>query len=141
MPNLNPDPHAYGYVFVPVNRVTSVFASPDDVRCVLAELRALGFDAASLDVFVGDAGAAALDLSGEKSGWVTRKIRDLESLLTLAAGDSHRAADEALRAGGALVAILMDGKEPLKDQVRTLLLRSHATVIRYWGRWSVETLG
>ena len=56
------------------------------------------------------------------------------------AGDSHQRADEALRAGGAAVAVLLDGKETMKNQVGSILKRHRATVIRYWGRWTIESL-
>ena len=42
--------------------------------------------------------------------------------------------------GGVAVAVLMDGKEPMKEGVASLLKRHQATVIRYWGRWAVESL-
>jgi hypothetical protein len=35
MAQVNPDPHAQGYVFIPTNRVTGLFSSYDDLQGVL----------------------------------------------------------------------------------------------------------
>ena len=117
MPDINPNPHEYGYVFIPINRITALFASENDLREAVKELFSAGFAPENLDIFVGEQGADALDLTGEGHGTVTRRVRNFEALMVQVAGDSHQRADEALRAGGAAVAVLLDGKETMKNQV------------------------
>src|SRR6185503_1700255 len=104
MPDINPNPHEYGYVFIPINRITALFASENDLREAVKELFSAGFAPENLDIFVGEQGADALDLTGEGHGTVTRRVRNFEALMVQVAGDSHQRADEALRAGGAAVA-------------------------------------
>ena len=41
--------------------------------------------------------------------------------------------------GGAALVVRMDGKEALKDAVVAVLHRNHAWLVRYWGRWSIES--
>jgi hypothetical protein len=140
MVQVNPDPHAYGYVFIPINRILAMFSSREEIRAVLRELNDLGFDGRSMDVFVGEEGADVLDLSGERHGTVTRALRNAEALLVLIAGESFRRADSALRAGGAAVAVLMDGRENLKDKVVSVLKAHRGSLIRYFSRWTIEEL-
>jgi hypothetical protein len=140
MADVNPDPHEYGYVFVPQNRITAIFSSQDDVRGAVKDLEALGIEPQNVDVFVGPEGAAALDLSGEGHGPITRQLRNFEALMVLVAGESHRRADAALKSGAMALAVLLDGKEESKPEVAALLKVRHATLVRYWGRWTVESL-
>jgi len=91
-------------------------------------------------VFVGEQGAEALDLSGEGHGTVTRILRNFEALMVQMAGDSHKRVDAALKTGGVALAVLMDGKEAMKDEVATLVKRQRGKVIRYWSRWTIEAM-
>ena len=118
MANINPDPHRYGYVFVPLNRVTALFSSDADAKAAVGEVKALGIEATAIDVFIGEDGAAALDLTGLEHGTVVR----------------------TLRTGGIAIAILMDQRESMKDDVAAVLRRHRAWAIRYWGRWTIEGL-
>ncbi len=140
MANINPDPHEFGYLFIPLNLITALFARSDDARAAVKELRTLGFGPASLDVFVGEKGAAALDALGEGQSAVTRILRNFEALMVQMAGDSHQQADAVLNKGGVAMAVLMDGEEAKKDEVATLLRRHHGEVIRYWSRWIIESM-
>jgi hypothetical protein len=138
MAELNPDPHASGYVFIPAGRVTSLFASPDDAKRAVGALLALGYKGA-VEVFIGEAGADTLDLSGEAHGTATRRLRNLEALLIPESGETLRQADTMLRAGGVVVAVrLDDGKG--KEEVAATFRQHHGTVVRYWSRWIVESL-
>ena len=140
MANINPDPHAYGYVFVPLNRVTALFESDDAAKAAVGDLQALGLEAPAIDVFIGERGAAALDLAALGHGAVVRMLRNIESLTVQIAEHSKDDADTTLKAGGIAVAILMDGREAMKDDVAAVLRRHGATSIRYWGRWTIEAL-
>jgi len=140
MVEINRDPHEYGYAFIPLNRVTALFSSSEDARASVKELHALGFGPETLDVFVGEQGAAALDLSGEDHGTVTRILRNFEALMVQMAGDSHKRAHAALNMGGVAVAVLMDGKEKMKEDVASVLKRHRAEAIRYWSRWTIESM-
>jgi hypothetical protein len=138
--NINPDPHRYGYVFVPLNRVTALFESGADAKAAVGEVQALGIDARAIDVFVGEDGAAALDLEGLEHGSVIRTLRNLESLMVQIAEQTTDDAEQTLKSGGIAVAILMDERESLKDEVAAVLRRHEARAIRYWGRWTIEAL-
>ena len=141
MANMNPNPHEYGYVFIPLNRITSLFASRDDARAAVNEMCSIGFLPQNIDVFVGEEGAATLDLSGAAQGGAAiRRVRDFEAFMVGVAGDAHQCADTAWKAGGVAIAILMDGNEARKTDLAALLRRHHATVVRYWGRWTIESL-
>jgi hypothetical protein len=140
MANINPDPHRYGYVFVPLNRVTALFSSESDARAVLGELKGLGVEGSAIDVFVGDDGASALDLTGFEHGPVVRPLRNLESLTVQIAEQTTHDAEQMLRTGGIAIAILMDRRESMKDDIAAVLRRHHARAIRYWGRWTIEVL-
>jgi hypothetical protein len=136
----NPDPHNQGYVFVPANRILSLFMAASAVREVLRELHELGFGDADIEVFSGDAGAQVLDLSGQAHGIMPRLIRNLEALLVPEDGDTFRRADQAMRDGAFTVAVRMDGREALKPRVGELFRAHGGTLIRYWKRWVVESL-
>ena len=140
MVDVNTNPHEYGYVFIPLNRITALFASDAAARDAVAALKALGFAPESLDVFVGPEGAAALDLSGDGHGPVMRALRNFEALMVLVAGDSHQEMDAGLKDGSVAVAVLMDGKETMKEDVAAVLRRHRASIIRYWSRWTIESL-
>jgi hypothetical protein len=140
MAQVNPDPHAHGYVFIPTNRITGIFASYNDLHGALRALEPLGFDPHHIDVFAGEEGAELLDLCGQRHGVGTQIIRNLAALVS---DDTalHQQAEATLRAGGGVIGILMEGKEPLKDQVAAALKAHHGQFIHYWGRLTTERLG
>jgi hypothetical protein len=140
MAQVNPDPHAHGYVFIPMNRVTGLFSSYEHLQGALRDLETLGFDPQHIEVFAGEEGADLLDLCGQRHGVITRMLRNIEALLTDNT-DLHQQADATLRAGGAAIGILMDGKEEKKEQVAAVLKANKGQLIHYWGRWTTERLG
>jgi hypothetical protein len=140
MAQVNPDPHAHGYVFIPTNRITGVFASYNDLQGALRALEPLGFAPQQIDVFAGEKGAEILDLCGQRHGVGTRILRNIEALVSDDT-DLHQQADATLRAGGAVIGILMDGKESLKDEVAAALKANNGQLIHYWGRLATERLG
>ena len=139
MPELNPDPHASGYVFIPTGQITSLFASRDDAKRALEELAGLGYRGDRLEVFIGEAGADQLDLSGDAHGTTTRRLRNLQALLIPETGQTLQHADDALRAGGVIVAARPESDDA-KAEVAAILRKHQGTVIRYWSRWVVESL-
>jgi hypothetical protein len=140
MAQVNPDPHAQGYVFIPTNRVTGLFASYDDLQGALRALQPLGFDPQHIDVFAGTEGAELLDLCGQRHGVATWLVRNLAALVS---DDTalHQQADAVLRAGGGVIGVLMDDKESMKEQVAAVLKANHAQTVHYWGRLATERLG
>jgi hypothetical protein len=140
MAQVNPDPHAHGYVFIPTNRVTGIFASYDDLQGALRALEPLGFDPQHIDVFAGPEGAELLDLCGQRHGVGTRILRNLAALVSDDT-ELHQQADATLRAGGGVIGILMDGKEPMKEQVAAVLKANNGRLIHYWGRLITQRLG
>jgi hypothetical protein len=140
MAQVNPDPHAQGYVFIPTNRVTGLFASYDDLQGALRALQPLGFDPQHIDVFAGTEGAELLDLCGQRHGVATWIVRNLAALVSDDAALLQQA-DAVLRAGGGAIAVLMDDKEHMKEQVAAVLKANHAQTVHYWGRLATERLG
>jgi hypothetical protein len=140
MAQVNPDPHAQGYVFIPTNRVTGLFASYDDLQGALRALQPLGFDPLHIDVFAGTEGAELLDLCGQRHGVATWIVRNLAALVSDDAALLQQA-DAVLRAGGGAIAVLMDDKEHMKEQVAAVLKANHAQTVHYWGRLATERLG
>ena len=140
MAHVNPDPHAQGYVFIPTNRVTGLFASYDDLQGALLALQPLGFDPQHIDVFAGTEGAELLDLCGQRHGVATWLVRNLAALVS---DDTAllQQADAVLRAGGGVIGVLMDDKESMKEQVAAVLKANHAQTVHYWGRLATERLG
>ena len=136
---VNPDPHRQGYVFVPANRILSIFPAPA-VRAVLRELHEVGFEDADIEVFSGEEGANVLDLSGQSHGVMPRFMRNLEALLVPEDADTFRRADEAMRGGAVAVAVRMDRRETLKPKVGEIFRSHGGTLIRYWKHWVVESL-
>ena len=140
MTEVNPNPHAEGYVFIPTNRITGIFSSYDDLQETLRALEPLGFDPQHIDVFAGPEGAEILDLCGQRHGLATWMIRNIAALVSDDAS-SHEQADALLRAGGGVIGILMDDKESMKEQVVAVLKANKAQMINYWGRFTTERLG
>ena len=138
---VNPALHGHGLFFAPVNRVTAVLSSQRGTRSALRELHGAGFGDDSVELFAGPAGAAALDLTGERHGIVARVIKTIEANADPEIGDSMRAADAELKAGGYVVAVRMDGHEHQRRQVAEILAAHGGRFIRYWTRWFVESLG
>jgi hypothetical protein len=140
MAQVNPDPHAQGYVFIPTNRVTAVFSSYDNLQEALRALEPLGFDPQHIDVFAGLEGAELLDLCGQRHGVATWMLRNIAALVSDDAA-LHQQADAILRAGGAAIGVLMDGKESMKEHVAAVLKANNAQMVHYWGRLTTERLG
>ena len=140
MVQVNPNPHEHGYVFIPTNRVTGMFASYNDLQGALQALEPLGFGPQTIDVFAGPEGAELLDLCGQQHGIAARLFRNVEALLS---DDTslHQQADATLRAGGCVIGILMENKEPMKEQVAEVLKANNGQMIHYWGRFTTERLG
>ena len=137
---LNPDLDANGYVFIPANRVTGIFSRFADAQEGLRALKADGWDDQHVIVFCGVEGADKLDLPGEQHGAVFRMIRKIEAIVGDVESDVFPDADAALRKGGCVVGVLMDGKEEQKEEVAAILKASHGQSIQYWGHWTVEKL-
>ena len=140
MAQVNPSPHEHGYVFIPTNRVTGLFASYDDLEGALQTLESLGFGHQYIEVFAGPEGAQLLDLCGQRHGIAAWLFRNVEALLS---DDTslHQQADATLRAGGGVIGILIDGKESMKEQVAEVLKANNGQMINYWGRFTTERLG
>jgi hypothetical protein len=140
MSQVNPDPHAEGYVFSPVNRVTAFFDSNDQLGPALQSLRDAGFTDQEIDVFVGEEGAQKLDLSGQHHGLAVRLWRQVEAVFSDQT-ELHQLADQTLRAGGIIIGVFTGGNEEKKEQATQILKANQARQIHFWGHLTVDRLG
>jgi hypothetical protein len=137
---VNPDPHVKGYRFSPLHRVTAIFRSRDHLDAVLQALHAAGFPDQAIEVFVGEAGAERLDLSGKHHGVVVRFLRTLEWLFADET-ELFQQIDHALRNGGMVLDVFTRGLEEKKQRAAEILKAHDAHEVYYWGRWAIERLG
>jgi hypothetical protein len=134
---VNLDPHAEGYRFNPMHRVTAMFESRGQVKPVLEPLHGAGFGDDKIEVFVGREGVEKLDLEGSHHGKVIHFLREAQ----LATADEEylfRELDQAVRGGGAVIGIVTDGDEARKKQAVEILKSHGAHEVYYWGQWSIE---
>ena len=156
MAQVNRDPYAAGHLFALVNTVTCLFDREEDVTNAVRALENEGVASEDIDVFVGEQGAEALDLSGNGHGRAVRLLRTLEDAVT-DMSETNQRIDEALRRGATLLCVRLH-KRPLisqddngrihislfermsEEKARALrvLKAAHAHEIHYWGPWSVE---
>jgi len=156
MAQVNRDPYAAGHLFALVNTVTCLFDREEDVTNAVRVLENEGVASEDIDVFVGEQGAEALDLSGNGHGRAIRLLRTLEDAVT-DMSETNQRIDDALRRGASLLCVRLH-KRPLisqddngkihislfermsEEKARALrvLKAVHAHEIHYWGPWSVE---
>ncbi len=138
MARLNPDPYAGGKLFALTNRVTGLLDTEDEVNATVRALEQDGVPSDDIDIFVGEPGARALDLSGREHGRVKRWLRTLEA----AVGDeseTNQRIDTALRKGGTLVSVKVhDRKSDERARAFRVLKALHGHEIHFWGPWAFD---
>lgn len=139
MTRINPDPHESGYVYQPTKAVTALFSASQGVQAMLDELSKAGFSGAKVDVFWGEQGADRLDLAGEKHGAWVRFRRGLESVFA-DEPEVYQRAEQVLRSGGTIVAVLTDGGAVEKEAAVGVLKVHHGEEVTYWGNVVIEHL-
>jgi hypothetical protein len=139
MPRTNPDPHEAGYVYQPTRAVTAFFPADRGVQAMLGALSQAGFAGEDVDVFSGEQGAERLDLTGEKHGAWVRFRRELEGTFADEA-EVYQRAEQVLRSGGSLVAVLTDGGAAQKEAAAGVLKVHSGEEVTYWGDAVIERL-
>ena len=158
MARVNCDPYAGGHLFALVNRVTALLDSEDAAKATVRALEADGVPTTDIDMFVGEAGAKALDLQGREHGRAHHLLRVLEGAM----GDEREAnqrIDAALRQGATLVCVKLPSTLPAvmnaiahpssmatfqqqkkdeKARALRIFKERHAHEIHYWGAWAFE---
>ena len=138
MAEINPDPYKDGDPLGPTGRLTAIFSSLPDLKAALYELKDAGFKGEDTAIFIGAEGAIQLDASGQ-----IRDIAGLKVFQNAVCDEAELYADfeQALKRGGAVVAISVDDDETKKQPLVTLLKSHHASKINYWGKWQNVGLG
>lgn len=137
MPRINPPLASENPQPNPIHRVTGLFSSPDAVPGVVKDLEDAGFVGDAVELFAGQAGEKAFDVTGEATGPMAQVYRTLERWMSDTA-EAHERAAEALRAGGVGVAVVVGTDEALKKTAMNILTRHGAREVRYWSRFYVE---
>lgn len=138
MPRINPDPYLGGHLFVLANRATALLDSEDEVRAAVQALEEDGVSTHDIDLFVGEEGARALDLSGREHGRVIRLLRSLEAAMG-EERDTYQRLDAALRQGATLLCVKVHNRKgDEKARVLKALRKLHGHEIHYWSSWSFE---
>ena len=160
MARVNCDPYAGGHLFALVNRVTALLDTEDAARATVQALEADGVPTGDIDIFVGEAGAKVLDLSGREHGRARHLLRALEGAM----GDereTNQRIDAALRQGQTLVCVKLPSTLPAvmnaiahpsslatfrkhksdeKARALRIFKEVHAHEIHYWGAWAFEDM-
>jgi hypothetical protein len=139
MSEINPDPHAAGYVYEPTHAVTAFYPPGVDPQAVQRELGDAGFGPVRVQVFQGEAGPAQLDLRGDRHGGWAHFRRAVERVFADEVVVLDRA-EEVLRLGGAVVAVFTGGDAARKARAAEVLKSHGGQEVRYWGEWVIERL-
>jgi hypothetical protein len=136
--NLNPDPHADGFQWQPINSVTAIMDKMEDLTAAVEWLKRSGFSENDVSVFMGQEGLAKLDLRGENHGIAGRLIRAVESVTS----DRHpdKEVEATLENGGIYIVVATNGDEQQKAVAENVLKEHHARDVHFFGRWTVEPL-
>ena len=139
MVQVNPDLNETGKKQSPINHVTALFASPEQLPMILDDLIAEGFTDKDLEVFSGPEGAEKLDFRGRHQGVARRFLRDLAMFLS----DERQVQeliDQGLREGGVFVSVDTHGNEIEKERAIAMLKANRGKNICFWGHLAVEHL-
>ena len=66
------------FLSYPTNKIIGMVSTPDELHAAIAELNAAGFGEAQVQVLCGSKGAARLDVTGERHGFLARLYRFVE---------------------------------------------------------------
>lgn len=139
MSPINPNPHEEGYVYQPVNAVTSFFAPGTDALAIQKVLEDAGFATDEFRIYQGEKGADKLDLDGDRHGAWVQFRRSLEYLYAHETKIFDRI--QALLTSGGLVAVVFTGVDEARtDRAVEVLKTSGGTETRFWGEWVIERL-
>ena len=90
MTRINRDPYTGGHFFALANRVTCLLDNEEAVAATVRALEEDGVATDDIDIFTGEEGARALDLSGREHGRVVRLLRTLEAVVGEERETTHR---------------------------------------------------
>ena len=136
---VNPDPHAAGYEYWPTHAVTANFPHGVDVQALQRAFTDAGLATDQVQVLQGAAGAALLDLEGERHGSWVRFHRELDRMLSDEMWYMDRQ-EEVLQSGGVVVAAFTGGDDARKHRTAEVLKSHGGQEVRYWGNWIIADL-
>ena len=139
MSQVNQDPHAAWYENWPTHAVTANFSHGVDVQALQRALTDAGLAPDQVQVFQGAAGAAQLDLKGERHGGWVHFHRELDRMLSDEMWYMDRQV-EVLQSGGVVVAAFTGGDDARKHRTAEVLKSHGGQAVRYWGVWFIEGL-
>lgn len=124
--------------YPPLDHILAALPSPTAAEAAAADLRTAGFDADAVTVLAGEESAARFDGRGRRHGLAGRLYRLVQLAQIDAAPDFGRY-EEALRAGGAVVAV--GEPDPARRRaVRSILRGRGASFVNFYGRFFTEML-
>jgi hypothetical protein len=132
MSQVNRDPHSAGYMFEPTYAVTANFPHGVNVEALQGALTVAGFVPDQVYVFQGQAGAAELDLKGERHGSWVQFRRKLEQAFRAYETSIAKQAEEVLHSGGAVAAVITGGDAARKVRAVEVLKAHGGRNMRYW---------
>lgn len=139
MSQVKADPHGAGYVYQPTHAVTALYPSSVNVLGIQQALAGAGFNADQIQVFQGQAGAAQLDLKGDRHGAWVHLFRRLGRVFTDDAMIFDRM-EQVLQSGGAAVAAFTGGDDAQKARAVEVLKAHGGKEVWYWGDLVTEGL-
>ena len=132
MSRVNRDPHGAGYMFEPTHAVTANFPNGVDATALEKALAGAGFVPEQIYVFEGQAGVDKLDLTGERhGGWVQFRRKMERTFQSYETGIADQA-EEVLRSGGAVAAVITGGDAARKRRAVEILEALGGRSLRYW---------
>lgn len=132
MPEVNRDPHSAGYMYEPTHAVTANFPQGVNVEVLQGAFTVAGFVPDQVYVFQGRAGADQLDLKGERHGGWVQFRRKLEQAFRSYETSIANQAEEVLRSGGAVAAVITGGDAARKVRAVEVLESHGGRNVRYW---------
>ncbi|MCD0158709.1 MULTISPECIES: hypothetical protein [unclassified Deinococcus] len=119
-------------------RVYGLFRSLEDVQGCTARLLDLGLAGQSVQLLMGEDGAAALDCDGRRHGLWARLLRLMQGMTDERAHVERYA--EALGWGEILLSVDVAGQPGQVPQVAQAFRESGAHFVNHYGAWVVEPL-
>jgi hypothetical protein len=135
--NQNIDSPSASHLPYPTNRLLGLMSSEESAKRAIDRLKTEGIEEDRIELFLGDAGAAALHSVHDNSGLLGH-LRQITGSLGPEAEQSKEY-EEALATGKVLLGLKMSD-ELLIEKIRDALISEGCQSIRYYGRLAIRDL-